>query len=767
MSRPPADTRQRIAVIRQGDRPRVNAALATLVADAFPDHAIDDIDVLALVRARRPLMACTLVGATVENGWRVATRRTTPKKAWITSRSFASAAQRLVAERVSAETHRATLQSQSLFPAAVAGVPHFVYTDHAHLVNLGYPGFDESALAGRGFILRERAVLRSAARVFVRSRHVRDVLVSTYGLPAERVVDVGVGPNTPLPEHERPDVWHGGRIVFVGVDWDRKGGPLLLRAFERLAAERPGVRLEIVGCDPPDAAGRAGVTVHGRLPEAEVAALLDECDVFCLPTTSEPFGVAFVEAMHAGLPLVGTDLGAVPDMVRDGETGRLVPVGDVAALQRALTELVDDPAGARRMGAAARDLARRRYDWSRVMSAVRDEMLDAIDEYDDADHPRRVPLRVATLIVGMRIDGGAENVVRTLVGELRDSHSTATVITLRAIDPAIDEMLRGLGADVVELPGRRMVSPRRFLRLLRTLRAGHYDVLHTNLTGANLLGLAAGAVLRIPVVVTLHSTKSSGDRHWYHGRLERFLIRHVAARVIAVGDETATARQAVLGEDVDIHVLPNAIAPSEVPDDDGLATLRASIMRDPAAPLFITVGRLTPAKGHGHLLQAFARVREELPDAELAIVGDGALRDAIERGIVDLGLDGAVHLLGRRTDARELVAAADVFVLSSVWEGLPMALLEAMDAGTPVVATDVGDVGRVLTGTPSRVVAPGDGEALAAAMLATLHDLRSGHDLTGAGRRVVSTRYSSTAWADRVLDHYRAVVGPATVTTRC
>jgi glycosyltransferase involved in cell wall biosynthesis len=96
--------------------------------------------------------------------------------------------------------------------------------------------------------------------------------------------------------------------------------------------------------------------------------------------------------------------------------------------------------------------------------------------------------------------------------------------------------------------------------------------------------------------------------------------------------------------------------------------------------------------------------------------------------------------------------------MSSVWEGLPMALLEAMDAGTAIVATDVGDVADVLANTPSRVVPPGDIDALAAAMVGTYADVHAGRDLTSAGRDVVADKYSSTAWADRVIDHYRAAI---------
>jgi glycosyltransferase involved in cell wall biosynthesis len=370
---------------------------------------------------------------------------------------------------------------------------------------------------------------------------------------------------------------------------------------------------------------------------------------------------------------------------------------------------------------------------------------------------RAHPLRLAALIVGMRIDGGAESLVRTLLYELKDTPCDTTVFTLRDIDPQSRAQIEQFGAHVVELPGRKLISPRRFARMVRALRAGRYDVIHTHLTGANLLGLLCGALLRIPVVVSLHSVRSSGDDHWYHGRLERQLIRRVASRVIAVGDETATARAAVLGDDVDIHVLPNAVTPQPVPSTSKRDQLRREVMTDTAGPLFLCVGRLTRAKAHAVLIDAFQHVRERLPDAELALAGDGRLRDELRGLTADLGLSDVVHFLGRRSDARDLIAAADVFVMSSVWEGLPMALLEAMQAETPIVATDVGDIAEVLQGTPSRVVAPGDADALADAMVATVDDIRAGLDLTTAGAFVVSERYSSATWADRVLDHYYSV----------
>lgn len=741
-------TPRRIAVIRQGARPRLNARLAAMLAEQFPGYEVDDIDVLAEVRARRLRWTLVAAGAVMADIRRVATRRVSVKQAIVTSAPFARAVRRHVRTRVSAATHAFTFQSQSLFSADVPGVPHFVYTDHAHMANLAYPGFDRRSLASRRYLSRECDGYHSARRVFVRSTHVRDVLVHSYGLSPERVVDVGVGANVPILDRD-PTAWHGGRIAFVGVDWERKGGPLLLEAFRRVRAAFPDCRLEVVGCSPE--VRLDGVTVHGRMAAAGVAGLLAECDVFCLPTRAEPFGVAFIEAMHAGLPVVGPRLGAVPDFVVDGVTGRLVEPDDPTALENALASLLADPERALAMGAAGQALARERYDWPVVMGAIGDAIRTALAE---CVPPPRRPLRVAALVVGMRVDGGAETVVRTLLRELRATPCDATVFTLRRLHPKVRDELERLGASVVELPGRKLVSPRRFGRLLRALHDGRFDVIHTHLTGANLLGLLCGGLLRIPVVVTLHSTRSSADDHWYHGRLERWLIRHFATRVLAVGEETASARSEVLGGDVDIRVLNNAVAPTPPPTEEERDRLRREVMDDPSGVLFLSVGRLVPAKAHDNLIEAFVEVRRRLPEAELAIAGRGKLGDELRTLASARGLGGSVHFLGRREDARRLIASADVFVSSSVWEGLPMALLEAMEAGTPVVATDVGDVGDVLRDTPSRVVVPGDVPALAEAMVATVDDIRRRRDLTSAAKRVVAERYSSAAWAECMLDHY-------------
>jgi glycosyltransferase involved in cell wall biosynthesis len=155
-------------------------------------------------------------------------------------------------------------------------------------------------------------------------------------------------------------------------------------------------------------------------------------------------------------------------------------------------------------------------------------------------------------------------------------------------------------------------------------------------------------------------------------------------------------------------------------------------------PLFVNVARLVPEKAQHLLVDAFAEVRAALPDAELAIAGAaGSAEPAVRAAIAHHDLDGAVHLLGWRDDVRSLVAAADVFVFSSLSEGSPSAVLEAMAIGTPVVAFAIAPVVE-LTGGHARLAATGSPTGLAHEMLAAYTSPERADEIA-AGR----------AWADR------------------
>ena len=226
---------------------------------------------------------------------------------------------------------------------------------------------------------------------------------------------------------------------------------------------------------------------------------------------------------------------------------------------------------------------------------------------------------------------------------------------------------------------------------------------------------------------------------------ERTLLRlasRLAQRVVVVSEEIGeflTREARVAGSKV--VVVPNGVDLARFtpkPDREGA---RFGLPRD--AAVIGTIGRLDPAKDHLTMLSAFEIVRESVPAAHLVIVGEGACRTEIEAFIAAHGLGPSVSLLGQRFDIPTLLADMDVFALSSINEGLPLALLEAMATARPVVTTDVGAAGGVVRRAGAGIVVPPkDASSLARALLSLLNNTALARRFGALGRSAVEDRYS-------------------------
>jgi alpha-maltose-1-phosphate synthase len=230
---------------------------------------------------------------------------------------------------------------------------------------------------------REAAVYRGAAAVFPLSERLRRSFIDDFGIPSDRVTAIYGGPNMDLQSIQATARHrHQGApptILFVGRQFHRKGGDVLVESFRRVRLTIPDARLVIAG-QPAGSIHGPGITCLGDLDKnsadgwAALAAAYTSADVFALPTRFEPFGIAFVEAMHFGLPCIGPRAWAVPEIIADGETGWTVPVDDVEALAGKLEVLLTDRAAAAAMGAAGRDRARRLFTWPRVIERMLEVM---------------------------------------------------------------------------------------------------------------------------------------------------------------------------------------------------------------------------------------------------------------------------------------------------------------------------------------------------------------------------------------------------------
>ncbi len=364
-------TRGRIAFVRLGVFSHTNDSVLELLRREFPEFDVDVVDLHRLGATRVVSSPMHLYHALRVYGRRLA-QRPWPLRVLAARTPYAfERTRRLLARELGRAPYVFTFQTQSVFDASQPGIAHFVYTDHTHLANLGYPAFDRSRLLSEEWIECERSIYRNATLNLTMSTNIARSIVEQYGCPPSAVACVYAGTNTEFPRQvsRGPDSYRSRHILFVGVDWERKGGPQLLAAFERVRRVYPDAGLTIVGCAP--GIDVPNCRVVGRVPLGEVSRYYREASVFCLPTRLEPFGIAFLEASAHALPVVGTRIGAIPDFIEDGRSGYLVADGDVDGLAARLVELLGDPDKCRAFGEYGRRSVRERYTWEATGKRIR------------------------------------------------------------------------------------------------------------------------------------------------------------------------------------------------------------------------------------------------------------------------------------------------------------------------------------------------------------------------------------------------------------
>jgi len=276
--------------------------------------------------------------------------------------------------------------------------------------------------------------------------------------------------------------------------------------------------------------------------------------------------------------------------------------------------------------------------------------------------------------------------------------------------------------------------------LRKIMRRRGVEVFHAHdFTGA-VYGAAACRLDRLPYVITLHGGA------YYAGRAQRRVAFRWAVKGAraTVGVSNATSAEAVdlLGLSAEsVRVIPNGIGFE--PGDPG--AVRHELALPPGAPLILAVGNLYPVKGHAVLVAALQALRARQPELEwrAVIAGRGGEEESLRAAIQSGGLDDRLTLLGFRSDVPDLLSAADVYVMPSLSEGLPLALVEAMFSATAVVASDVGGVPEVVEHQRSALLAPpSDAAALSEALEAVLTDPGLRQRLADQALAVAGARFS-------------------------
>ena len=351
--------------------------------------------------------------------------------------------------------------------------------------------------------------------------------------------------------------------------------------------------------------------------------------------------------------------------------------------------------------------------------------------------------------------GGIETLILQLCARLDRAAYAPSVCVLEGGGPLAVEF-EAAGVPVHVMKKGRGVDWRLPVRLAQLVRREGIDILHTHNTAAWFYGVLAARLSGLPVVHTEHTSPSYHARRWR--KIEKALSL-ATDRISAVSGSVArvmTEEQGIAANKV--RVVHNGIEASLYGGAADGAALKAALGIPRSAPVVGNVARLFPNKDHGTLLRAFKRVVERVSSATLLIAGEGPLRGEVEAEVRRLQLSGTVHLLGNRRDIPALLRVFDLFVLSSVKEGLPMALLEAMAAGKPVVATEVdGNPELVVHEGTGLLVPPGNPDALAEAICRLLQDQGAAQRMGRQGRERVRRLFTFERMADAYQDVYASV----------
>ncbi|HKQ80561.1 MAG TPA: glycosyltransferase [Blastocatellia bacterium] len=288
---------------------------------------------------------------------------------------------------------------------------------------------------------------------------------------------------------------------------------------------------------------------------------------------------------------------------------------------------------------------------------------------------------------------------------------------------------------------------KQLIRLRNWMISEGADILHAHDFYAGLFGAAAARLTRVRVIACQrHLRLSDRPAHEWGMRLIRRLAHRVLVNSEAIRDHILTSGHTAPEKIVVIRNGLSDAAERAALDDDGRVKQRAALLRelnlDEAAKLIGLVARLQPVKGHSYFIEAASLIAAVEPDAHFLLVGDGALRPEIEEQAARLGVRDRVRLLGARNDAATIAAGFDVAVLASLSEGLPNAVMEAMAAGAPVVATAVGGTTElVIDGVTGFLAPPADAEALARRILDALRDPDRSALMAEQGRRRVLSQF--------------------------
>lgn len=367
--------------------------------------------------------------------------------------------------------------------------------------------------------------------------------------------------------------------------------------------------------------------------------------------------------------------------------------------------------------------------------------------------PQDRTLRLLLVVDSLEVGGAERHVADLALALAGEGHDVEVACSVTG---ALAEPLEGAGVRVRALTRslvKRRISPAYAAKIRRIVRNERFDLVHAHIYSSAVAAAIATLGSGTPLVITEHT-----EALW-QGKTARFFsgwASRRARRIIAVSSvirDRLIERDRVAPER--ITVIPNAVTPGPGggADADPLPDLGDG-------PVVGIVARLQPEKGVENFVKAAARVAGSVPEASFIVVGDGPLRDELPALAERLGVRGRIHFLGTRSDVGALMGLMDVIAAPSLSEGAPLVTLEAMAAGVPVVASNVGGIpDQIRHRQEGLLVPPGDAGSLADAILDLLRDPALARALGEAAQRRATSEFAHERMVARVEGVYRSALG--------
>ena len=572
------------------------------------------------------------------------------------------------------------------FGAGVAGILKIFYQKIPLIFTIQYGYGDERVAKGRLGLMNSafRLILLQSDYVTAISNSLLN-LCGQYGyIGEEAVIHNGVDLEK-FSEKRKENKKISNTIITVSRLVPKNGVDVLIKAIAELKKDIPNIELRIIG-DGPERKNlermayglglKADIKFFGEISYDDLPQHFAEADIFARPSRSEGMGNAFIEALAAGIPIVGTPVGGILDIIEDGETGLFTKVDDPKDLTEKIKILLENKELSAKIVANGKKMVEERFSWDKISRNYADVF----------NHELNLKKRIliATGIFPPEV-GGPATYSKILLDELPKHDFGVRVLSfgsvrrlpkiLRHIAYGLKVFCMGRNADIVFAQD--------------PVSVGLPAALAAKILGKKFLLKIVGdyaweqGVQRFGVKEALDDFLK--NKYRWEVEILRKIQKFAANRAEKIIVPSEYLRGVVTAWDVKqekIHVVYNAF------DFEGAGHQ----LRRPTSKLVVSAGRLVPWKGFGVLIEIMTEILKEIPEAKLVIIGGGPEFENCKLKIENLGMQKHISLLGNlsHTKVLEYLQATDLFVLNTAYEGFSHQILEAMASGVPVVTTDAG-----------------------------------------------------------------------------